>query len=233
MRLAMLEQMAASGRYAAALYVHLGLSPQETAIFELKGVPLGYLAGSPAGVEWVVADEADGAWQATHHLMKLGHSKIALISAPPQFEENAKREQGYRKALREKGIVPPDEYVVYTPDWSKDSGEAACKKLLALPDRPTAIFVPAGDLVARGAMQAIHGEMLKMPDDISIIGYDDMSFAQALIPPLSTVRQPIQQMAEQLARGLIAQAENRQSRPLHGHIKPELVLRLSAGPPAA
>jgi LacI family transcriptional regulator len=147
----------------------------------------GRLEGS--GLPWVDVDNKAGGYVATTHLIGLGHRRIGFISnAPLSYAGAYERFAGYKAALGEHDI-PFDDDLVRTAVFVPQSGHIAMEALLALPDRPTAVFA-ASDVVALGAMSAIQDSGLKVPQDIAIIGFDDIFLAAHACPPLSTVRVP-------------------------------------------
>jgi DNA-binding LacI/PurR family transcriptional regulator len=147
----------------------------------------------------VAADALNGGFQATQHLVELGHEKIAFIGATLKNGANLKRLQGYLKGLSENGIAVDERLVTGNSDVSEDSpgysteklGYEAMKRLLVLPSRPTAVFA-RNDFTAIGAINAIREGGLRIPQDISIIGFDDIPMAGHTSPALTTVRQPTQ-----------------------------------------
>lgn len=137
----------------------------------------------------VDVDNRAGAYQATTHLIGLGHQRIGFISnAPLVYSGAQERFSGYKQALGEHDIAF-DERLMVTAQFLPETGQAAMEKLLALPHRPTAVFA-ASDVVAIGAMSAIQAAGLRIPDDMAIVGFDDIFLAAHTIPPLTTVRVP-------------------------------------------
>jgi DNA-binding LacI/PurR family transcriptional regulator len=155
-------------------------------------------------VDAVVCDDAGGAYEATRHLVKLGHERVALIRGParhPFFEALA---SGYRRALSEAGVAPPTGFILET-SLSLQGGYDAAEALLKLPVRPTAIFT--NDDLAIGALRAIHQHGLRVPDDIALVGFDDIEYAAHTTPPLTTVAVPKEEMGRLAVRQAIAQME--------------------------
>ena len=155
-------------------------------------------------VDAVVCDDAAGAYEATRHLVKLGHEQIALIRGParhPFFEALA---SGYRQALAEAGISGQDRLVLEAA-LGPQGGYDATEALLELPHRPSAIFT--NDDMAIGALRAIHERGLRVPEDIAVIGYDDIEYAAHTTPPLTTIAVPKEEMGRRAVRQAIAQME--------------------------
>jgi LacI family transcriptional regulator len=136
---------------------------------------------------YVSTDNRGGAAAAVRHLAELGHRRIATIAGPADQLPAIERLAGYRAAMAELGLPVPDGYVVHG-DYFLGSGGEAMRTLLALEAPPTAVFV-AGDSMAVGACRAISEHGLSVPDDISVVGFDDVEIAAVVRPALSTIRQ--------------------------------------------
>lgn len=148
----------------------------------------------------VVPDEVTGGRLATETLIKLGHKRIAVITGESFMEAAQDRLTGYQKALREAGIAF-DEQLVVEGNWTPTSGFEAASKLLAMADRPSAIFCQ-NDKMAMGCFDAIRYAGLSIPDDISVIGYDDDELSRHLRPQLTTVDLPHRSMGAWAVRKL-------------------------------
>jgi LacI family transcriptional regulator len=148
-----------------------------------------------------------GGLTATEHLLKLGHRRIATITGSPAILCSQARLDGYRAALDRAG-VPVDPALVKTGDhhyqyqYAYESALEAATELLRLPDRPTAIFA-ASDVLAMGVYEAARRNGLRLPEDLSVVGFDDVPMAQWVSPPLTTLRQPLAEMATLAARTLL------------------------------
>ena len=168
-----------------------------------------------------------GAYQAVKHLVALGHRRIGFISnAPLSYSGTQDRFAGYRQALAEHDIAQ-DPALVRTAAFLPQSGWAAMKELLDLDDRPTAVFA-AGDVVALGAMSAAHAAGLRIPDDVAVMGFDDIFLAGHAHPPLSTVRVPAYGLGWTAAEVLIALIEGDEE-VSSVMLETELVIRESCG----
>lgn len=144
-----------------------------------------------------------GALLATRHLAELGHQRIAYINGMEDWIEAQNRLAGYRDVLTQCGL-PVDEDLIRQGDWGVESGYRATQELLALKERPTAIFA-SNDIMALGAIYAIQDAGLKVPGDIALVGYDDRDFAAWVRPALTTVRMPSYEMGMAAARLLLQQ----------------------------
>jgi LacI family transcriptional regulator, repressor for deo operon, udp, cdd, tsx, nupC, and nupG len=180
------------------------------------------------GLPTVRIDNAEAARMAMRHLFELGHERIAHIAGPLNRIISVDRLAGYREALTERGL-PPEPALVADGDFTFNSGVEAASRLLALAHRPTAIFA-ANDESAIGAIQAIKSQGLSVPGDISVIGFDNILFAAATDPALTTIGQPRQEIGRR-AMAIMLDLLDGKSPPLGDVILPvELVIRRSTGP---
>ena len=159
------------------------------------------------GFDTVVTDNQGGGYAATRHLLSLGHRRIGCITGPSLLTPSAARVTGYRQALEEAG-VPFDEELVVPGDFRSESGYEMTRKLLGLPEPPTAIFA-CNDMMALGAICAVHEAGLRVPDDVSVVGFDDITLASYSVPRLTTIAQPRHKMGFMAARMLIERISNR------------------------
>jgi LacI family transcriptional regulator len=149
----------------------------------------------------VGATNLQGAYAATRHLIELGHRRIGFITGALELGCAVDRLAGYRAALTEFGI-PVDPALIQEGDFFQPKGFAGANALLDLPERPTAIFA-SNDEMAFGVMEAARVHGLRLPEDLSVIGFDDIPWAANVYPPLTTVRQPLAQMGRVAAETLL------------------------------
>jgi LacI family transcriptional regulator len=179
----------------------------------------------------VVPSELLGGYAATMHLIESGHRRIGFINGEQWIEAAAERLKGYRQALSSADI-PYDPALVRSGDWQVADGYARALDLLALRERPTALFC-ANDLMAIGALDAARERKLAVPRDLSIVGYDDQDIARYTHPPLSTVLLPNYEMGRWAADSLIAQVRANHTAKAHIKMECPLVARDSVAPPRA
>lgn len=148
----------------------------------------------------VGATNWSGAYQAVNYLLSLGHRHIAFIGGPPSFGASRERLSGYRAALDAAG-VPMDSSLILQGDFDQEAGRAAARMLLDLATPPTAIFA-GNDMHAVGVYATLHERGLSVPDDVSVVGFDDIPVALLVSPPLTTVRQPLVEMGR-VAAGML------------------------------
>jgi DNA-binding LacI/PurR family transcriptional regulator len=158
-------------------------------------------------------------------LIEGGRSLVATIAGPPDMAPGVDRLLGYRKAMASAGL--DDRSLVVYGDFSPASGEHALYRLLDRRPNIQAIFA-ASDLMAAGALRALHVSGRRVPDDVAVVGFGDEMLAAHTVPPLTTVRQPIDAMGAQAARELLAHISKPGRDPCHVVLDTELVLRDSA-----
>jgi LacI family transcriptional regulator, repressor for deo operon, udp, cdd, tsx, nupC, and nupG len=158
-----------------------------------------YLEGST--IPTVSIDNISSARKATEHLIHLGHRRIGFISGPLNVILSRDRLKGFRQAMAQHGI-PVESYLIQEGDFSFESGYNMMMKFLALDQPPTAVFA-ANDEMAIGAIKAIKSKGLRVPDDISIVGFDDIQFASIYEPALTTISQPMFEIGKKAMELLI------------------------------
>jgi LacI family transcriptional regulator, galactose operon repressor len=177
----------------------------------------------------VAAEHEAGAQQAMEHLLGLGHRRIAAITGPPGWLATEARLRGYYAALAGAGI-PPEPALQVTSDFEFAPGTAAAATLLGLPDPPTAVFA-FNDAIALGTMRAAHDRGLRVPDDLSIVGFDDIKYAAMVTPALTTVRQPLADMGHTAVSVVLRLLEHERLDASHFEVATRLVVRDSTAPP--
>lgn len=194
-----------------------------------QGYPL-VLHGQIPGTEipWVDVDNIQGARLAVEHLLRLGHRRIGLITnAPLAYVASRQRLEGYRQALAAANI-PFDESLVRYGNFDEQSGEEAMRSLLELEAPPTAVFV-ASDMVALGALKAIWDRGWRVPHDIALVGFDDITTSRFTTPPLTTVHVPALRLGEEVGRMLLDVIEFGFTSPPQMLLQTTLVVRASCG----
>ncbi|HET9173306.1 MAG TPA: LacI family DNA-binding transcriptional regulator [Actinospica sp.] len=184
----------------------------------------------PDDVPFVGATNWRGARSAAQHLIDLGHRRIAMINGPDHVFCRIRR-SGYADAMESAGLPVPPELLIAT-QLTREHGYAAARTLLALPreKRPTAIFT-ASDVQAVGVYQAAREAGLSIPDDLSVVGFDDLPVAEYLDPPLTTVRQPLAEMAAAATELALALGRGERPAQIGLEIATTFVGRASTAPP--
>jgi LacI family transcriptional regulator len=176
-------------------------------------------------VNYVDVDNKTGATMAVCHLLRLGYQRIATVAGPRDSTAAQDRQQGYLNALKDRGRLV-DEALMVSGDFTQTGGYQTMQRLL--PRKPDAVFV-ASDTMALGALQAIRGAGLTVPDDIALVSFDDLPQSTMVDPPLTTVRQPIQQAGVLAVKTLIDILQNGFDLPRRLILPTELVIRDSCG----
>ncbi len=184
----------------------------------------------PADVASVGSDNWNGGLQATRHLLALGHRRIAMITGPWDMLCSRARVDGFRSAHDEAGAVVDPE-LVREGNFYTEAGFDRGMELLSLPDRPTAVFA-GSDMQALGLLRAAHQLGLRVPEDLSVVGYDDLPLASWVGPPLTTVRQPLAEMGAAATQILLDIARGRPPKVSRLNLSTELVVRDSTAPPS-
>ncbi len=174
-------------------------------------------------------DNLTSAFEIVNYLTQLGHKRIAQISGPDKAALCQFRHQGYQQALRRAGITMNTAFCT-TSDFSFEGGAKALRKLLSLPEQPTAIFCH-NDMMAIGAIQEAKRLGLRIPQDLSIVGFDDIQFSQYCDPPLTTVSQPRYEIGRQVMLMMLELLKGRDVRAGSRLLETKLVIRNSAAPP--
>ncbi len=182
-----------------------------------------------SGVNSVGATNFAGGLAATQHLLSLGHRGIAYLGGPTLAASHQARAHGYRAAMEAAGAAVPSAYV-RAGEFTYQAGLAGAAALLALPEPPTAVFA-GNDEIALGAIEAARVRGLRIPEDLSVVGFDDTFLAQMASPPLTTVRQPLREMGGVALRTALRLANGEKVESHHIELATELVVRASTAPP--
>ncbi|MFE2276901.1 LacI family DNA-binding transcriptional regulator [Streptomyces sp. NPDC059454] len=185
----------------------------------------------PPGVVSVGAANWRGGVTATEHLLSLGHERIAVVAGHRHTLCADARIAGYRSALATAGVRHRPEYVRHA-DSGEDAAGRRMRELLELPEPPTAVFVCA-DRMALGVYAALAERGLRVPDDMSVVGYDDLPEARWLTPALTTVRQPLSEMAATALRLLLRMMDGHRPESTRTELSTRLVERASTAPPGS
>lgn len=220
-------------RPAGVIAVFADLTDDHSDQLRSRGIPYVLVdpPGEPGpGTPSVGANNWNGGLAATRHLLRLGHHRIAIITGPEHALASRARLDGYRTAMDMAGI-PGDPDLVRVGHFHIEDGRRYAHELLRLSDPPTAIFA-CNDGEALGVYQAAAEAGVRIPDDLSVVGFDDLPMASWTIPPLTTIRQPLREMAEAAATMLITLAQGKPLQQQRVELATELVVRDSTAPPS-
>lgn len=207
------------------------LSSDDLVPAKTAGVPIVSVAFELPGFSGVDVDNVQGGYDATRHLLDQGHRAIATVVGPGEFPSSAARFEGYRRALREAGVAEDSALVEHASDWGIESGRAAAARLLERGAAFTALFTHS-DLMALGAIRQLRESGRRVPDDVSLVGYDDLPVAAYVDPPLTTVHQPMLEVGALAAALVLDKLAGRDGASAGTHLLPaELIVRESVVPP--
>jgi DNA-binding LacI/PurR family transcriptional regulator len=201
---------------------------EQLAALHTPVVLLDPVGGSDPTFATVGATNWAGGLSAVEHLVSLGHRRIAVISGPPQLACSQERVEGYRAALGRAGIATDERLVRFT-EFCTSGGRDGARTVLDLPDPPTAVFA-CSDMQALGVYQEAAARGLRIPEDLSVVGFDDITFSELASPPLTTVRQPLARMAAEAVRLLLDAGDQIPGPPPRVELATHLVVRGSTGP---
>ena len=207
---------------------------QDLTILKNVKIPIVLLFHREEGEEysWVDLDNLEGARKATEHLINLGHNRIGYLGGELELSSNARdRYEGYRTALKAGGLIENKDWVKHGV-FSFDFGKEGAGELLSLPEavRPTAL-VCASDMIAFGAMQMAAEVGIRIPGNLSVVGFDNYDQAALHTPPLTTIHQPFYEMGRIAVEMLDSIVQDPQKIRQHILIEPELMVRRSTAPP--
>jgi len=174
---------------------------------------------------YIISDNVNGARQAVRHLSELGHNKIAIITGESITIPTKMRLKGFKEEMKKQNNPVKKEWIVESC-YSVDCGYNGMQQLLSLEEQPTAVFCQ-GDEIAVGAIKAVKKAGLKVPDDFSIVGFDDIEISQYLNPALTTIRQKKEKMGAEAAEMILTMINNPDKKVEHKIIDTEFVLRNS------
>jgi DNA-binding LacI/PurR family transcriptional regulator len=190
-----------------------------------RRVPMVLIGRDPSlpDVSSIDVDNYDGSYRATRHLLGLGHRRIGAILGSPTIQETNDRRSGWLQALVDAGHSPHDNPLGYGT-YSPQSGFEIMSSWIARADVPDAVFC-GSDAIATGVLLALYKARLAVPEQVAVVGFDDVPTSRYTAPPLTTVRQPIYDKGVRAATMLIDQIEGRTSAPMHVRLPADLVIR--------
>jgi LacI family transcriptional regulator len=208
-----------------------GADDEQDLLLRYDAVPIVQLERALPGLDadLVLAGQEEGGYEATRHLIELGHRDIVCVSGPADLPRTRERVGGYMRAMQEAGLPVTHDHIVHE-EFTSAGGHAAFTRLLARPQRPTAVFVTS-DLMALGGLCAAGAAGVRVPAQLSVAGFDDIAAARYALPPLTTVAPPKRDMAN-LAIELLIDRIRGINVPLRSTaLASTLVVRASTAPP--
>ena len=219
----------AAGHSDGVLLVSLHGSDPLPADLQRHGIPV-VVGGRPpaSGISYVDVDNRGGAASAVRHLLDAGRTAVATVAGPQDMAPGADRLAGYRETVAMAG-GSVDERLIEVADFTLEGGRTAMERLLARAPKIDAVFA-ASDLMAVGAIAALHAAGRAVPGDVAVIGFDDSPLAASSQPSLSSVRQPIEEMGREMTRLLLAAVEHKGGAPRRVILDTSLSIRDSSSP---
>jgi LacI family transcriptional regulator len=217
-------------RIDGLVLVASGADDEQDLLLRHESIPIIQIERALPGLDadLVQGGQEEGAWQATRHLIELGHRAIACVSGPADLPRSRERVGGFLRAMREAGLDVPADAVLHV-EFTSAGGHAAFGSLLARPHRPSAVFVTS-DLMALGGLCAASGAGVRVPGELSVVGYDDIGAACYAAPPLTTMAPPKREMARLAIARLIERIRGGRE-PLRSiALASSLVVRASTAP---
>ncbi len=218
-------------RPAALIGICLTVDGRVRDAYRDAGVPVILIDEEQEGCTTVASDNVVGGHLAAKHLLGLGRKSIAVVGGDPGADggySSRLRVEGVRKALAEKGLVLHPENVAVVPKFSTRDGQVAMAQLLDNGKRVDGVFCAAGDGCAVGLLSTARERRVKIPDQVAVVGYDDLPLGAISDPPLSTVRQPLDEIVAEAWRLATEEAEGLVAKPKQVLYPPKLILRASA-----
>lgn len=184
-------------------------------------------------INCVDVDNLGTASEVTEYLMHLGHTRIGFLRGPAYLRNASEREQGFRKTLAAHGVPAMDKWILQG-DYETRKAFHVALELLSREDRPTAVFA-ANDLMAYGVLDAARMLGLKVPEDLSVVGFDDLDGSALCVPSLTTAAQPMKRLGQVAAKHLLDKLTTKDATPavLHEKLSASMVVRASTAPPSA
>lgn len=223
----LLNQHVAGIVFVGGLYSQAAASHDHYARLSALRLPTVFVSAAidGLGIHTVTADDAVAMEQAWRHLAQLGHVRIGLALGPSDHVPSQRKLASARHMAAQTSIALPPEFIEYS-EYSLEAGQAAAARLV---ERGVTAIICASDPIALGAIRAVRRAGKQVPDDVSIIGYDDSALMPSIDPPLTTVRQPIDAMGRMVIDLLVKQIEGQAPPADEYFFEPELVVRSSTG----
>lgn len=226
-----LEIMASNSSQDGFLLTHpICDNPQVRELFDSRGIPFSRISTfrHDHPTPWVVSNDFKAAQEMTQYLISLGHTRIAFIKGHPEFGATEKRFAGFMAAMQENGLNVRDSDI-REGKFTFESGESCARQLLGQAERPTAIFA-SNDYMAAGVMKVAGQMKLSVPSQLSVVGYDDTPVSKQLWPDLTTVRQPIKEMATAAVSKVIRHIKKEPFDHIQSEFECEIIIRSSSSP---
>jgi LacI family transcriptional regulator len=222
------QRLARERRIDGVILISSTVTDEELNVFAEESVPGIVVARQCDKIDCVYVNNEQGAKDATDYLIGKGHTTIACVVSAKIGLSMDERLSGYRKSLAEKGIPFRQDLVFSVEDDTMNEGAAVFGKIKAISPAITAVFVPAGDMVAIGILKEAKKNGMRVPEDLAIVGYDDLPAAEVIEPSLTTVRQPKLEMGDYAINMIVDKIEGREVGLKQKELPTKLIVRESA-----
>jgi LacI family transcriptional regulator len=224
-----IQSQASDSRFDGYILITTEVTDLVASSLKTSDTPVTLIGQAPnwETISSVDIDNEKGGYEAGRHLCDLGYEEIGLILGSLALEESADRRAGIKQALSDAGRSVPDRSIA-EGDYSQESGYSIVQDWAQRGEVPRALFC-ASDTMAMGALLALHEADYRVPEDVAVMGFDDLPAAQYSIPPLTTVRQPVYEKGQTAVDLLIDRIESPDADSAHTQLAPELVVRRSCG----
>jgi LacI family transcriptional regulator len=222
------QRLARERRIDGVILISATVTDAEIAVFSQESVPGIVVARKAATIDCVYVNNEQGARDATDYLIEKGHARIACVGSAKPGLPMDERLAGYKASLAAHAIPFREELVVMTDDDGMADGAAAFQKIRVLQPAPSAVFVPAGDMAAIGIMKEAKKQGRRVPEDLAVVGYDDLPAAEVIEPALTTVRQPKLEMGDYAINMIVDKIEGRESGVKEKELPTKFIVRESA-----
>lgn len=222
------QRLARERRIDGVILIGSSVTDRELGVFKDESVPCVVVARRSESLDCVFVNNARGAQDATNYLIDKGHGRIVCVICRKPGLPTEERLDGYREALRGRDIPFDENLVLEVEDETMESGAGIFEKLRALDPPATAAFVPAGDMVAIGIIKEAKRRKVVVPDELPVVGFDDIPAAEVIEPTLTTVRQPKLEMGDFAINMIVDKMEGREIGIKHKELHTKLIVRESA-----
>jgi len=222
------QRLARERRIDGVILISSTVTEDELNVFAEESVPSIIVARRCENLDSVYVNNEQGAFDATEYLIKRGHENIACVVSDKPGIPTDERRSGYERALAGYGIGLREELVLSVTDDGMDDGIGLFSRLRQISPKVTAVFVPAGDMVAIGIIKEAKREGIRVPEELAVVGYDDIPAAEVIEPALTTVRQPKLEMGDYAINMIVDKIEGRESGVKHKELPTKFIIRESA-----
>lgn len=222
------QRLARERRIDGVILISSHVTEEELQVFAQESVPSIIVARRCEHLDSVYVNNEQGAYDATEYLINKGHREIACVMSDKAGVPTENRQNGYLKALKKHGLTFRNELLFVVENENIEDGSNVFKKIRELSPMVTAVFVPAGDMVAIGIIKAAKHSGVKVPDDLAVVGYDDLPAAEVIEPMLTTIRQPKLEMGDYAINMIVDKIEGREIGIKQKELPTKLIIRESA-----